>query len=292
MKHHRIVYLERAVRLPTGVTLFTAVSPGPAARTLLVIHGGPDWDHTYLREPLSGLSPGYRLVLPDLRGCGRSTTGLADAEYTPDAAVADLLALLDRLDVSRAAVLGFSFGGFIAQRLLAAAPERVSRLIVASSSVLPVPPDAFTGWAERAERVAAEAAAWADATLTGPAFTRAVAMAGARANVWRPESLPDYLRRLSQVHFTAEWLRPYRAGVLPSPWLADPIAALSAAGRPVLLLHGQQDMTFPAALAAQAAARIPRATAVVLAEAGHMAHIDDPRAWMTAVRRFLAGAGT
>ena len=284
------MYQERAFRLPAGVTLFTAVSPGPDGRTLLVIHGGPDWDHTYLREPLSGLSREYRVVLPDLRGCGRSTTGLADAEYTPDAAVGDLLALLDLLDVSRAAVLGFSFGGFIGQRLLAVAPERVSRLIVASSSVLPVPADAFAGWAERAERVAAEAAVWADATLTGPAFTRAAAMAGARANVWRPESLPGYLRRLSEVHFTVEWLRPYRAGVLPSPRLSDPLAALSAAGRPVLLLHGEQDMTFPAVLAAQAAARIPRATAVVLREAGHMAHIDDPRAWLAAVRRFLAGA--
>jgi pimeloyl-ACP methyl ester carboxylesterase len=47
-------------------------------------------------------------------------------------------------------------------------------------------------------------------------------------------------------------------------------------------------MTFPAALAGQAAARIPRTTAVVLADAGHMAHIDDPRTWMAAVRRFLA----
>lgn len=79
-----------------------------------------------------------------------------------------------------------------------------------------MPVDAFAGWAERAERVAAEAAVWADATLTGPAFTRAAAAAGARANFWRPESLPGYLRRLSEVHFTAEWLRPYRAGVLCS----------------------------------------------------------------------------
>jgi pimeloyl-ACP methyl ester carboxylesterase len=281
------VFEEFAARLPTGVTLFTAVSPGPAARTLLVIHGGPDWDHTYLRVPLDRVGAEYRVVLPDLRGCGRSTTGLADGQYTPDAVVGDLLALLDHLGAARAAILGFSFGGLIGQRLLAAAPGRVSGLIVASSSVLPVPPDAFAGWAERDERVAAEAAVWADATLTGPAFTRAAAVAGARANVWRPESLPGYLRLLSEVHFTAEWLRPYRAGVMPSPWLSDGVAALSAAGRPVLLLQGEHDMTFPAVLAGQAAARIPGATAVVLAGAGHMAHVDDPGGWLAAVRRFL-----
>jgi pimeloyl-ACP methyl ester carboxylesterase len=205
------VYQEHAAALPTGVTLFTAVSPGPADQALLVIHGGPDWDHTYLREPLSALAGGLRLVLPDLRGCGRSTTGLADGQYTPDAVVGDLLALLDHLGLARAAVLGFSYGGLIAQRLLAAAPERVTRLIVASSSVLPVPADAFADWPERAERVAAEAAVWADRTLSGPALTRAAAVARAPADVWRPEARPGYLRRLSAVHFTAEWLRPHRA---------------------------------------------------------------------------------
>jgi pimeloyl-ACP methyl ester carboxylesterase len=282
------VYQEHAAALPTGVTLFTAVSPGPADRALLVIHGGPDWDHTYLREPLSGLAGDFRLVLPDLRGCGRSTTGLADGQYTPDAVVGDLLALLDHLGIARAAVLGFSYGGLIAQRLLVAAPERVTRLIVASSSVWPVPADAFADWPERADRVAAEAAVWADSTLSGPALTRAAAVARAPADVWRPEALPGYLRRLSMVHFTAEWLRPHRAGTLPSPQLADPVTELSAAGRPVLLLHGEHDMTVPAFLAGQAASRIPRASAVVLADAGHMAHVDDPHGWLSALRRFLA----
>jgi len=53
------------------------------------------------------------------------------------------------------------------------------------------------------------------------------------------------------------------------------------------LLHGEKDMTFPAGLAEQAASLIPTATAVVLPEAGHMAHIDDPAGWMAALRRFL-----
>jgi pimeloyl-ACP methyl ester carboxylesterase len=56
---------------------------------------------------------------------------------------------------------------------------------------------------------------------------------------------------------------------------------------PTLLLHGRQDMTFPAALAEAAAARIPAARAVVLDQAGHMAHIDQPAQWMAALREFL-----
>ncbi|MEV4553907.1 alpha/beta fold hydrolase [Nonomuraea wenchangensis] len=62
---------------------------------MLVIHGGPDWDHTYLRKPLDQLADRYQLIMPDLRGCGRSTRGLADDQYTPAAATDDLVALLD-----------------------------------------------------------------------------------------------------------------------------------------------------------------------------------------------------
>jgi hypothetical protein len=36
------------------VELLVAQSAGPAGQALLVVHGGPDWDHTYLREPPSG----------------------------------------------------------------------------------------------------------------------------------------------------------------------------------------------------------------------------------------------
>lgn len=45
-ENHVVVSAEPDVRL------FVAQSQGPAERPLLVIHGGPDWDHSYLREPL------------------------------------------------------------------------------------------------------------------------------------------------------------------------------------------------------------------------------------------------
>ncbi|MER7362334.1 alpha/beta fold hydrolase [Nonomuraea wenchangensis] len=270
-----------------AVELFVARSVRPAGRAMLVIHGGPDWDHTYLRKPLDQLSDRYQLIMPDLRGCGRSTRGLADDQYTPAAATDDLVALLDALGLGQVDVLGFSYGGLIAQRLAVAAPERVRRLIIASSGILPVPPDAFDGWTERAERLAAEAAVWADSALSGPELTRAAAVASAGANVWRQEALADYLDRLARIHFTAEWLSPLRAGILPPARPEDAVRRLAAAGHPLLLLHGRQDMTFPAALAEDAATLIPSARAVVLEEAGHMTHVDQPQEWLNAVARFL-----
>ncbi|WP_067128765.1 alpha/beta fold hydrolase [Microtetraspora malaysiensis] len=270
------------------VELFVARTAGPAERTLLVIHGGPDWDHSYLRVPLGELSGRHRVVLPDLRGCGRSSRDLPDDQYTPDAAVGDLVALLDALGASRVDVLGFSYGGLLAQRLALAAPHRVRRMVIASSSVLPVPPDAFAGWREREERRADEARVWSDPTLSGPELTRAAAFAGARANVWRAEALPGYLERLEAVRFSAEWMRPWQAGTLPTARPNDAVRRLAATGTPVLLLQGRQDMTFPAALAVEAAASLPAARVVLIDEAGHMAHIDQPRAWLDAVVDFLS----
>jgi pimeloyl-ACP methyl ester carboxylesterase len=57
---------------------------------------------------------------------------------------------------------------------------------------------------------------------------------------------------------------------------------------PILLLQGRQDMTFPASLANEAAQLIPAASAVVLDDAGHMAHIDQPDAWVEALAAFLS----
>lgn len=270
------------------VDLFVARTDGPADHAVLVIHGGPDWDHSYLREPLARLAGRHRLLLPDLRGCGRSTTGLADDRYTPDAVVDDLTSLLDALDVATADVLGFSYGGLLAQRLTLAAPQRVRRLIIASSSVLPLPDNAFHDWPERDRRRVGERAVWSNTELAGPELTRRAAVAGAPANVWQESALPDYLARLQRVRFSAEWLRPLRAGTLPPARCHDAATRLAALHIPILLLHGRQDMTFPVALVEPTTAVIPAARAVVLENAGHMAHIDQPEQWITAVGEFLA----
>lgn len=47
------------------VELFVARSTGTNEHPLLVIHGGPDWDHTYLRDPLDRLAGHRGLLLPD-----------------------------------------------------------------------------------------------------------------------------------------------------------------------------------------------------------------------------------
>ncbi|NNH68306.1 alpha/beta hydrolase [Nocardia uniformis] len=258
------------------VELFVAYAGSGDLPWLLVIHGGPDWDHSYLREPLAKMIGTHRLLLPDLRGCGRSARGLPLVNYHPDAVVDDLLTILDSFDGATADVLGFSYGGLLAQRLAITAPLRIRRMIIASSSVLPVPADSYQNWPERALACAPEREVWASPSAPEAERTRAAAFAGARANIWRSEALPEYRRRVGAVRFSADWDRARRAGALPSARIDNPLRRLSETGIPTLLLHGRYDMAFPATLAEQTAGLLPNAEAVVLDNAGHMAHIDQP----------------
>ncbi|HEV7656452.1 MAG TPA: alpha/beta hydrolase [Mycobacteriales bacterium] len=273
------------MRVAPGVDLYVEDLAGPEP-ALLVVHGGPDWDHTYLLDPLARLAGERRVLLPDLRGCGRSTRGLPVGAYSWPAAAADLLALLDGYGLARVDVLGFSVGGALAQRLAAAAPDRVRRLVLASASIGPAA-DAYAGWAERDRRLAA--APPIEAGLTGPALVEAWARSSAALDVWRPELLPDYRRRLDAIRWSGEWLAPYEAGLLGPARPHDAQARLAATGIPVLLLHGRQDMTFPVSVTEAAAAGAATMTAWVLEDAGHMAHVDQPERWLSAVRGFLDG---
>lgn len=278
-------WMWRERRVPGETEIFVAWQEGGRDRTLLAVHGGPDWDHSYLREPLDRLD--CRLLLPDLRGCGRSRRA---PEYHPDGVVEDLVRVLDAFEVERADVLGHSYGGMVAQRFAITHPARVRSLIVSGSSVLPVPPDAFGGWAERDEVMADQEDPWQRDDLTPEQCVRADAFAAVEANVRRAARIPGYLKRLGQVRFGAEWVRQLQTAGLVSPRLPDAARSIAGLGVPVLLLHGRQDMTFPVSLVEPTLGLIPRASAVVLENAGHMLHVDDPDGYLRAVREFLEGA--
>ncbi|MFD3811780.1 alpha/beta fold hydrolase [Rhodococcus sp. NPDC058639] len=79
----------------------------------------------------------YRLILPDLRGHGRSDTPHEPDAYAMDRIVGDLLAVLDAADVERVHYVGYSFGARAGLALALAAPERVAGLVLLGGSARP-----------------------------------------------------------------------------------------------------------------------------------------------------------
>ena len=74
------------------------------------------------------LAARFRVVRPDLRGHGGSDVPRADQALTMERLVADAVELLDHLGIERAHVIGNSAGGYVAQRLALAHPDRVKSL--------------------------------------------------------------------------------------------------------------------------------------------------------------------
>ena len=106
----------------------------PQAPTLILLHGNGE-DHTYFVKQIPALSPHFRLVLMDTRGQGQSTGG--DGELNFSVFAADLLALMDHLQIAKAHLLGFSDGGNLALTFALAHPERVQSLILNGANLEP-----------------------------------------------------------------------------------------------------------------------------------------------------------
>lgn len=106
----------------------------PQAPTLILLHGNGE-NHTYFVKQIPALSPHFRLVLMDTRGQGQSTGG--DGELNFSVFAADLLALMDHLQIAKAHLLGFSDGGNLALTFALAHPERVQSLILNGANLEP-----------------------------------------------------------------------------------------------------------------------------------------------------------
>src|SRR5512133_596346 len=109
----------------SGLLYFTERGSGPP---LLLVHGLMVTGEMF--EPVTGqLATRHRVIVPDLRGHGRSR-GLPPP-YTAAQLASDLSRLLDHLGIGSTAVLGYSHGGAIAQQLVLDDPGRCDRLVLA-----------------------------------------------------------------------------------------------------------------------------------------------------------------
>src|SRR5689334_22255859 len=142
--------------------------------TLLLLHGGPGFDHTMFKPSFAPLAEVAQLVYLDHRGNGRSERG-DPALWTLDQWADDVRAFCEVLGIERPVVLGYSFGGFVAQAYATRHPDHPAKLILYSTAavMLDAPAlDAFEAIGGPAARAVA-AAYFADPTPETRAAFRA-----------------------------------------------------------------------------------------------------------------------
>ncbi len=110
-----------------------AATPNMEKRpTLLLLHGGPGYDHSTLRPYFDRFSNTHQLIYLDHRGCGRSSG--TEETWHLDQWADDIAIFCKSLGVDSPTVFGQSFGGMVAMHYAASHPTGVSKLILSSTA--------------------------------------------------------------------------------------------------------------------------------------------------------------
>ena len=256
-----------------------------AGRPVIVIHGGPDFDHRYLLPELDRLADELHLVYYDQRGRGRSAVGVRPEDVTIASEMADLDELRRHLGLASVAVLGHSWGGMLAMEYATRHPDRVSQLILmntapASAADWQVLHDHLRRIRTPTELERIQAIAASDAFRSGEIESE---MEYYRLH-FRPALAPELIDMIVdrlRAHLTAEDVRRARAiedrlyDETASSRDYDLLPRLRTLNVPALVLHGAHDF-IPAALAAHIADAIPAAVLTVLPGCRHFAYLEAP----------------
>jgi len=228
------------------------------------------------------LAPRFRVLLADLRGHGRSPAPRGG--WAPEEHAADLVALLDRLGLDRAALVGWSFGASVVLAALPALGDRVS-----GAALLSATPRLCRGeeWAHGLRPEEARDLATRLRERPTPALRRWFGGMFAEGEIEEPPMVA-----MAQHMLDGAPPDPEGAARSLEGWAgADLRASLAAVAVPTLLVHGERDPVVPAAAATWAAGQIPGARLTLLPGAGHAPQLSRPREVVDAVRPFLRALG-
>src|SRR5690349_5194367 len=106
---------------------YREIGEGPP---MVLLHGGPDFDHTYLLPDMDRLADAYHLIYYDQRGRGLSVGDDSILDISIESEMQDLEELQNHLQLEMITVLGHSWGGQLALSYAMSHPERVSNIIL------------------------------------------------------------------------------------------------------------------------------------------------------------------
>lgn len=250
-----------------------------AGKPLVLVHGfsgsGANW-----AAHAVALADYFRVILVDLPGHGETEPPDDIARYTMERTAQDVVGVLDALGIEKAYLLGYSMGGRLALYTALAYHDRFERLILESAS-----PGLKTE-AERSARVGQDEALARRIENEGiPAFASAWTNLPLFAS--QPQRVRETLhaeRLKNNAVGLANSLRGMGTGVQPSLW-----GKLSELRLPTLLLCGELDAKFRG-INTEMQELMPDAELVIVAEAGHTVHAEQPERFRAEVLRFLGGS--
>jgi len=256
---------------------------------VIVLHGGPGLDHMAFGDYFDPLAERYRLLLVDQRGHGRSAVS-NENDWTLERLAADIGELARALGLRGHAVLGHSFGAFVALQHAVDEPDPDVATIVCGG----VPSTRYFASVEaglqRVEppelrervRVALEREPEVESADEMRAVINAempflfAEQADAR--------IAEYQERSASAICSPAVLRHFASNGYGGIEVEDRLHRIDG---PMLVLAGRHDHICSIAAAEAITARVPRAELVILEHSGHFGFVEEQERFIAAVRRFL-----
>ncbi len=270
-----------------GLRLYARDYPGrPGAPVVVCLHGLTR-NSADFAQLAAHLAPGFRVLVADQRGRGRSAHDPVPANYQPAVYVADMFRLLDTLDIPAVQIVGTSMGGLMGMMMAAMQPARVSRLVLND-----IGPEVNPAGLARIK-------AYVGKTTPVPDWEQAVT----QSRAINGDAFPDFSEQ-QWLDFTRALYRDEGGSLVLAydPAIATPIAAEEGAAvppdlwplfeslaLPVLVLRGAlSDILAPECVQAMQS-RGQDCHSLEIPRRGHAPTLNEPAA-RGAIDEFLAGA--
>jgi proline iminopeptidase len=261
-------------------------SESPASNPLIVVNGGPGFDHTYLHlsKAWGMLAKSRTVVFYDQRGTGRSVGNYKGQTFTLKDQIEDLEALRAHLGYEHIDLLGHSWGGFLVMAYAAVHPDRADHLAIVDSAApkwkdtLFLFDDVFPETTERQAAVA---------------FADGMGDKAAKA-----ASMHEYL---SMLCYSTENRDAFLVGMAGSSFSEQVNQAVTQSIEgfdlnpeirkfrfPVLVLTGRYDMNVAPLVAYKIHQAIPGSKFIVFERSGHLPFYEEPEGFVRVIESFLS----
>lgn len=246
--------------------------------TMILLHGGPGFDHNSLRPHLAPLADVAQLVFLDHRGQGRSDESTPE-RWRLDTWIDDVAVFCDVLGIEKPILFGHSFGGMVALGVGIRHPQLASKLVI-SNSAAKFRPDRALDMFERLGGPDARAAAHVYFEAPSePALEHFMEICYPLYGPVAPD--PEVRARILArpevgIHYFADEINTF-------DWFPE----LDRITCPTLVLAGELDPITPYACSEEIAAAIGDSTLEIVDGAGHAPFRDRPDDALAAIRAFV-----
>ena len=286
-------------RITVGRTSLYARAVGQGA-PMIVLHGGPDFDHSYLLPEFDRFADTWRLIYYDQRGRGRSADGVQPSDVTLDSDLADIDTVRQHFKLARPILLGHSWGTVLALEYALRHPDRVSQLVLMN------PAPVSTTQVALLRKYYAQKLGSVDMDAQRAMTTGATYQAGepdavaARYRIHFKHALTrpaDYEKLMTRMK--AAFIAQGKDGILKARAVEDELMRdtwqradydllpkLRNVRVPTLVITGADDF-IPVVVAEEVARAIPSARLVTVPTCGHFSYMECPNDVRTVLNGFL-----